>query len=447
MAIGDGFSDEHGVLINHKGIQDRAELARLENKFAAFKAAILKEEGGIPGSFDQKHLQAIHRELFGSVYPWAGETRAERGGFQGIKETAVQLIPQEMKYAPFQEIGTRLQAISSQLEKENFLKGLGPDAFSQRAAFYLDQYNHVHAFREGNGRTLQAMFTQLGREAGYDINFHHADPAKYNEVRNYALVKPHAPHESGRNLAPLAAFLREVSRPIPGAERSTGLESGRDRIPEPSPEIKRIEILRELEVTGGRIADRWDILVKQQVKDIVEDPRHLKKHDKPLRMISKAILEGIKPSHYLYQDAERFTKALDQVRALTAGKEIPTPRAALAEQSPSSELPKSHKEAQGLFIRASTWLSQELRNNGKEAEGEKLQHVARFVSRVPFIGGMNHEYINTALEASSRIPKLKECNPVRDILCAVQVLNKPENRLNKEVAGKERHLDRGGLER
>ena len=31
--------------------------------------------------------------------------------------------------------------------------------------------NFLHPFREGNGRTQRAFFTQLIRNAGYDINF------------------------------------------------------------------------------------------------------------------------------------------------------------------------------------------------------------------------------------------------------------------------------------
>ncbi|MFB9865573.1 Fic/DOC family protein [Rufibacter immobilis] len=448
MAKHDGFSDENGVLINHKGLRNREALARLENKFAGFSAAILKEEGGIPGKFDQEHLQKIHKELFQKVYPWAGETRANRGGFQGIKDTVVNLVPQEMRYAPFKEIEQRLQAISKQLEQENNLKGLGQEKFIERAAYYLDQYNHVHPFREGNGRTLQAALTQLGKEAGYDIDFNRAEPAKYNEARNFAIVKPYTFQEAHKNLAPLKEFLQEITTPLPGIEAKKARTEGIARTPEPSAAMKRIEALRELEVTGNRIADRWDIVVKQQVKSIVEEPKSLKNYEKGLRAIGKSILEGgAKPEHYLYQDAERFTKAIDQVKYISAGKEIPALKAPSPAQQLQSGQPKNHTEAKELFIKASAIISLELKAHGKETEGGRLQDVAKFVSKVPYVGGVNKEHVKNALVASATIPGLTEGGAVYDIKNAVSILEKPARAQSHDTATKVIHQDRGGVER
>ncbi|RNI31775.1 hypothetical protein EFA69_06130 [Rufibacter immobilis] len=448
MAKHDGFSDENGVLLNHKGIRNREALARLENKFAGFGAAILKEEGGIPGKFDQEHLQKIHKELFQKVYPWAGETRANRGGFQGIKDTVVNLVPQEMRYAPFKEIEQRLEAISQQLQQENNLKGLGQEKFIERASYYLDQYNHVHPFREGNGRTLQAALTQLGKEAGYDIDFNRAEPAKYNEARKFAIVKPYALQEAHKNLAPLKEFLQEITTPLPGIEAEKARTEGAARTPESSAAMKRIEALRELEVTGNRIADRWDIVVKQQVKSIVEEPKSLKNYEKGLRTIGKSILEGgAKPEHYLYQDAERFTKAIDQVKYVSAGKEIPVLKAPSSAQQLQSGQPKNHTEAKELFIKASAIISLELKAHGKETEGERLQDVAKFVSKVPYVGGVNKSHVHNALGASATIPGLTEGGAVSDIKNAISILEKPERAQRHGTATKELHQDKGGVER
>jgi fido (protein-threonine AMPylation protein) len=51
------------------------------------------------------------------------------------------------------------------------------EKFAERAAYYLDLYKHTHVFRGGNGRKLQAAFTQLGKEAGYQVKFSRIDPA------------------------------------------------------------------------------------------------------------------------------------------------------------------------------------------------------------------------------------------------------------------------------
>lgn len=427
MAQNDGFTYENGVLINHKNIQNPSLLARIENDIAGVNAAILKQEGGIPGNFDQKHFQKVHKKLFQSVYPWAGETRADRGGFQGVKHTQVNLVPQEMNYAPFKEISIRLDAISKQLGKENNLKGLDPEKFTERAAYYLDQYNHVHPFREGNGRTLQAVLTQLGKEAGYSIDFSQADPAQYNEARNYAIVKPHSSQEADKNLAPLKNFLKQITTPLPGIEAGKIQSADTIKTPAPSPALRRIDALRELEATGTRIAERWDYLVKQQVKEIVEEPKALRKHEKDLRTISRSILEGgAKPDNYVYQDAERLAKALDQVKYIAAGKEIPVQTAPLAAHPTLDGQPKSHTEAKEIFIKASAIISRELADNGKPGEAEKLQGVSKFVSRVSFVGGINKEHVKNALDAANSINSLKESGHLSDIKNAVSILEKPE---------------------
>lgn len=427
MAQNDGFSYENGVLINHKDIQNPSLLARIENDIAGVNAAILKEEGGIPGNFDQEHFQKVHKKLFQSIYPWAGETRADRGGFQGVKHTQVNLVPQEMHYAPFREISTRLDAISKQFRKENNLKGFDQEKFTERAAYYLDQYNHVHPFREGNGRTLQAVLTQLGKEAGYSIDFNRADPVRYNEARNYAIVKPHPPEEADKNLAPLKNFLKQITTPFPEIEAGRSRSAEIVNAPALSPAIRRIEALRELETTGTRIAERWDYLVKQQVKDIVEEPKTLKKHERELRAISRAILEGgAKPDNYVYQDAERLAKALDQVKYIAAGKEIPVRTALLAAHPNHDGKPKSHMEAKEVFIKASAIISRELMNNGKLGEAEKLQDVSRFVSRVPYVGGINKEHVKNALDAANSISSLKESGHLSNIKNAVSILEKQE---------------------
>ncbi|WP_051359618.1 Fic/DOC family protein [Adhaeribacter aquaticus] len=427
----DGFCYTNSeVLINHKNTHNKTELAKFENDVVQVKATILKIGEGIPGIFNAEHVKQFHKFLFQEVYPWAGETRANRGGFQGVKDTQVDGVLQEMKFAPFKEIDVRLDAISLQLQKENNLKGLATEKFVERAAYYLDQYNHVHAFREGNGRTLQAAFTQLGKEAGYNIDFNQADPAKYNEARNFAIVKPHPPQEGSKNIEPLKVFLSQITIPLPGVETEKGQQVNL-KTPEPSPALCRIEALRELEVTGTRIADRWDSVVKQQVKHIVEEPQKYKNHDKSLRAISTSILEGTQPEHYLYKDAERLTKALDQVKFIAAGKEIPISKIISNTNSSQAQQPKNHTEAKALFIQAATAVSRELKTHGKPAVGEGLQEVARFVEKVPYVGGKNKLLVEEALNNASSISGFKAGQALDDLKSANKILEIPEK--NKAI--------------
>jgi len=213
--LNDRFSDENGVRLNKLGITDKDQLAQAETESSLPRLTQLNREGGIQGGqYDQAHLKQVHERLFSGVYQWAGETRADRE-FQGHKDTKVTGFKETMTYAPHKEVPERLDAIGAQLNKENNLKGLAPDKFAERAAYYLDQYNHTHAFRDGNGRTMQATFTQLGKAAGYDVDFNRASPEILNRSRDLAIVRqyPDARPRGGETTRP-----QPSSRPHPGAK-------------------------------------------------------------------------------------------------------------------------------------------------------------------------------------------------------------------------------------
>ncbi|WII93199.1 Fic family protein [Kingella negevensis] len=57
------------------------------------------------------------------------------------------------------------------LEKENYLKDIGIDNFSERAAFYMGEINAAHPFREGNGRTMREFISQLTKTNNYKISW------------------------------------------------------------------------------------------------------------------------------------------------------------------------------------------------------------------------------------------------------------------------------------
>jgi len=169
----DGFTDPHtGVLINKLNITDEDKLAEVEgNRFHFRLLEVLAGHVEI-APHNAQGLQALHRHLFQDVYPWAGETRAW-GKFQATKSTSADKDGPglyTMYFGSYQQLPVHLDAIGQQLAAERFLKGLDKDQFVARAAYYFDQYNYAHAFREGNGRTLGAAFQVLAENAGYDVN-------------------------------------------------------------------------------------------------------------------------------------------------------------------------------------------------------------------------------------------------------------------------------------
>jgi fido (protein-threonine AMPylation protein) len=145
-----------GVLRNRFGITDQAVLESTEADLVASRSRELASNP-IQGGFDLKHLQAIHRYLFGDVYDWAGQLRT------------VDISKNGNLFAHQAYIAGAAEAIFQALAKENRLLGLAKTTFSARAAYFMSEMNALHPFREGNGRTQREFISHLSLANGYYI--------------------------------------------------------------------------------------------------------------------------------------------------------------------------------------------------------------------------------------------------------------------------------------
>ena len=145
-----------GVLRNRLSIADAATLEQAEAGLVATRSYELSKTP-LPGQFDLAHLQVMHRYLFGDVYEWAGQLRTIDIGKGG------------QLFAHHAHIGSAAAPIFNQLAGEKHLAGLGPAAFSDRAAHYLGEMNALHPFREGNGRAQREFVSHLAHAAGYYV--------------------------------------------------------------------------------------------------------------------------------------------------------------------------------------------------------------------------------------------------------------------------------------
>ncbi|WP_282776788.1 MULTISPECIES: Fic family protein [unclassified Nocardia] len=162
MTVDPYLDPESGVLRNRLGIIDAARLRQAE---ADLSQAALAELGirSLPGRYDLDHLCAFHREIFGDVYPWAGEIRVV-----GIAKSDPFCLPRHIEsYAA--EVFAALMA-------DRFLRGLDRTEFVGKLTHYLAEVNAIHPFREGNGRAQRAFFGQLARESGWMIDWTGLDP-------------------------------------------------------------------------------------------------------------------------------------------------------------------------------------------------------------------------------------------------------------------------------
>lgn len=146
------------VLKNKKNIRDFDILQKVERDTSIIRATELAKRP-IQGNFDLKHLQKIHKKLFGDIYEWAGELRT------------VDISKGSSRFAHTPYIQSFLDDTFRKLEKENYLKDIGIDKFSERAAFYMGEINAAHPFREGNGRTMREFISQLAKTNNYKISW------------------------------------------------------------------------------------------------------------------------------------------------------------------------------------------------------------------------------------------------------------------------------------
>jgi cell filamentation protein len=156
-----------GILSNIPNFENKEVLREYEYAQTVFRILELRNEP-VKGDFDLDHLKKIHGHVFQDVYNWAGEVRT------------VSLAKGGNLFALPQHIEAEANRLSNLLAKENHLKELDKPEFIERLAHHHGEFNALHPFREGNGRTMQVFVTDLSQKAGYELSFEHIDRKQWN---------------------------------------------------------------------------------------------------------------------------------------------------------------------------------------------------------------------------------------------------------------------------
>jgi cell filamentation protein len=61
----------------------------------------------------------------------------------------------------------------------NYLRDLPVDAFTAKAGEVIGDINHIHPFREGNGRTQLTYLLQLAAQAGHRVDVRRIERTKW----------------------------------------------------------------------------------------------------------------------------------------------------------------------------------------------------------------------------------------------------------------------------
>ncbi|BAW93615.1 toxin-antitoxin system, toxin component, Ficfamily [Actinomyces sp. Chiba101] len=193
---------ETGLLRNKVGARTKAALDEAEG-YLSFARLIQLMDNPVKSTGDLHELCAIHRHLFQDVYDWAGELRTVdiRKNVDGAQFfLPVSMIVRAASYA------------ERELRADNDLLGMSRDQFIDRLAFHYDQFNYVHPFREGNGRTQRVFWNRVARDAGWQLD--------WRTVRGETNDQASRAASEQRDFGPLCdMFDQIVSKATPRGER------------------------------------------------------------------------------------------------------------------------------------------------------------------------------------------------------------------------------------
>ncbi|NKC05369.1 hypothetical protein HED55_26325 [Ochrobactrum haematophilum] len=103
-------------------------------------------------------MKAIHGHIFQDIYEWAGHTRNESPVVDGQRGNQLAIC----RKAEPRSYTARVSrwAWMKPLDRSGipkFLRGSSVERFAEIAGKVLAELNYVHPFREGNGRTQEAL--------------------------------------------------------------------------------------------------------------------------------------------------------------------------------------------------------------------------------------------------------------------------------------------------
>jgi cell filamentation protein len=192
----DLYLDDNKVLKNLVNAKTDAELLEAEALFVYSRTIELAEMNTAfnINKFDLlKELQNIHRHLFQDIFDWAGKIRVV-----DIKKN----IPDSDFFLPVSMIEKASCFVTKELIDEKLLRHLKMKDFVNRLAYFYDQVNYIHPFREGNGRTQRILFDIIARQAKYKINWLKTTGQKNDEASKVAA--------KSRNLSLLIEMFSEI---------------------------------------------------------------------------------------------------------------------------------------------------------------------------------------------------------------------------------------------
>lgn len=155
------------TLKNKLGLTDQSTLRLAEYAYTRQRTADAPSFPLTPDGF-----KATHKHLFGDVFPWAGQVR-----------TVGLTHPRHQDPFAFPHlIESSLAKQFRELAANRNLVGLNAATFAGKAAHHVGELNAIHAFRDGNGRTMRLHLKQLAAGAGHDLDLARLPAQAWNDA-------------------------------------------------------------------------------------------------------------------------------------------------------------------------------------------------------------------------------------------------------------------------
>lgn len=169
-----GDMETRGILRNHYGTNNGNKLANFE--YVSIRKNMPKALAYL-GSTKTINLKAwlkTHEILFSDVFPWAGTARK------------VDVFRGPVKFNLFHLLAKEAEAVFKKAEDPDFLKN--------NIGYVYGELAFNHPFLDGNGRSLNTVFTEMLRRSGLKMNWEAVDRSEYLDHLTQAVLLTNYTH-------------------------------------------------------------------------------------------------------------------------------------------------------------------------------------------------------------------------------------------------------------
>lgn len=149
---------EKGVLRNKLGLSNQKELEDAETILLADAYEFFISKNNLNTfTFNVEFLFSLHKYFLSTLYEWAGNIRE------------VDISKGKMMFASVNHLDLSLKYLEKILKENLPTKQDTKNNIASKIAFIHNEYNAIHPFREGNGRTIRLFLDLLALSIGYEM--------------------------------------------------------------------------------------------------------------------------------------------------------------------------------------------------------------------------------------------------------------------------------------